>query len=72
MIGKTTKTLLIFGIFSLSGCYTVGNKTSQLIDTATEDLLPLENWFNQYLVSESIKLALDGHYYNRLGEAFVK
>lgn len=72
MIGKISKTLLILGIFSLSGCYTIGDKSSQLIDSATEDFLPSENWYTQHLVSESIKLALDGHYYNRLGEAFVK
>ena len=72
MISKTTKILLMLGIFPLSGCYTVGDKTSQLINSATEDLLPSEKWYTQHLVSESIKLALDGHYYNRLGEAFLK
>ena len=72
MLGKISITLLVLGIFSLSGCYTVGDKTSQLINSTTEDLLPSEKWYTQHLVSESIKLALDGHYYNRLGEAFVK
>ena len=72
MVRKIFNTLLILGVFSLSGCYTVGDKTSQLINSTTEDLLPSEKWYTQHLVSESIKLALDGHYYNRLGEAFVK
>ena len=72
MIGKISYTLLIFGIFSLSGCYTVGDKTSRVVNSVTEDLLPSEKWYTQSLISESIKLALDGHYYNRLGEALVK
>ena len=72
MVKKIFNTLLILGVFSLSGCYTVGDKTSQLLDSVTEDFLPSEKWYTQALVSESMKLALDGHYYNRLGEALIK
>ena len=68
---KISITLLMLSVFALSGCYTVGDKTSQVIDRAIQDLLPSEKWYTQHLVSESIKLAFDGHYYNRLAKTFV-
>ena len=70
---KISITLLILSVFALSGCYKVGDKTSQqLMDSAIQDLLPSEKWYTQHLVSESIKLAFDGHYYNRLEKTFVE
>ena len=71
MRGLFLKITAVYSLLFLFGCKTVDTERSYIIDSTIEDMFSSAPWYGKFVITEVTKLAIDGHYYNRLGEAFV-
>jgi len=71
MRGLFLKITAVYSLLFLFGCKTVDTERSYIIDSTIEDMFSSAPWYGKFVIAEVTKLAIDGHYYNRLGEALI-
>ena len=71
MLGLFLKITAVYSLLFLVGCKTVDTESSYIIDSMTENVFSSAPWYGKFVIAEVTKLAIDGHYYNRLGEVLV-